>query len=554
MMYSRNLLILPTLTIVKRLLRLARPFKRILALSIIAGFLGNLAVIGMFAASAKAAAAVLRNEPPLPFIAAALLCGIMRGPLRLGEHYWGHDTAFRLLASLRISIFTALQKIAPAGVIDKQNGEVLSAVIGDIEQIEVFFAHTISPVIVGFGISVTVLVHILLTDPILAAVLLPWHLFLGTVVPLISIKWMRKTGRAYRRGLSAVQASLLENLQGLKTLMLLKQDIPRLNTVLKKADTVESSRKTIVLHEGLMAAVSDAVVLLAVLTMLAAAAVSVMTNRIDPETAVYLTVLTLTSFGPLIQLTILSSTLSSTFSSAGRIFSLLDQKPAVVDTRCAKKSNRINGSPSLQDVTFSYPQTSSPVLQAQNISFLKGRITSIGGKSGMGKSTLLYLVMRFWDPESGEVRIHDTSVKHFFLQDLYRNISYISQDTFIFNTTVYENISIARPDAAEEEVYKAAQAAAVHREILQFPDGYRTKVGENGTSLSSGQRQRIGLARAFLQDTRILLLDEPTSNLDALNQKHILSSITETCREKTVLLVSHQESVKEACEFHIELQ
>ncbi len=554
MMSNRYLLSLPTLTIVKRLLRLARPLKGIMALSITAGFLGNLAVIGMFAASAKAVTAVLRHENPFLFAAAAFFCGIMRGPLRLGEHYWGHDTAFRLLASLRISIFTALQKIAPAGVIDKQNGEVLSAVIGDIEQIEVFFAHTISPVIVGIGVSVTVLVHILLIDPILAAVLLPWHLFLGTVVPLISIRGMRKTGEAYRRGLSSVQASLLENLQGLKTLMLLRKDVHRLNTVLKEADTVENSRKRLVIHEGLMAAVSDAAVLLAALTMLAAAVIGVITNRIDPETAVYLAVLTLTSFGPLIQLAILSSTLPGTFSSARRIFSILDQEPAVVDTLYAKKSDRINGSPKLQEVTFSYPQTSPTVLQAQNISFQEGRITSIGGKSGMGKSTLLYLIMRFWDPESGEVRIQDKSVKHFYLKDLYRNISYISQDTFIFNTTVYENISIARPDAAEEDIHKAAQAAAVHREILQFPDGYQTKVGENGTRLSSGQRQRIGLARAFLQNTRILLLDEPTSNLDALNQKHILSSITETCREKTVLLVSHQESVKESCDFHIELQ
>jgi ATP-binding cassette, subfamily C, bacterial len=544
---------LSTRKLVTRLLKLAGPFKGILTLSIAAGYGGSLAAIGLFAASAGAAAAVLNGSPILPYGAVAVLCGLLRGSLRLGEHYWGHDAAFRLLAQLRVSLFTRLQDIAPAGVIDSRNGEMLSAVVSDIEQIEVFFAHSIAPVIVGFGVSVTVLIHLFLLQPVFALILLPWHILLGVIIPLVSTALMKKTGTSYRNRLSSVHSSLLENLQNLKTLMMLRKDTVRLNETLERADEAEHSRRRLLIHEGFTTAAGDAAVFLAVLSMITAAAAGIRGGKIEPGTAAYLTVLTLTSMGPLIQLSLLSNSLASTFSSARRVFSILDQEPAAVDTPYASSVPRITGSPELRNVTFSYPKKTIPVLQAKNIRFQEGRMTSIGGKSGRGKSTILYLIMRFWDPNSGQVRIGERSVQHLYLRDIHRNISYITQDTFIFNTTVYENILIARQDASEDEVFKAAGHAAIHDEIMQFPDGYRTKVGEHGARLSAGQRQRVGLARAFLQNSDILLFDEPTSNLDERNQRQILKSIGDTCMGKTVLIVSHQESTRDYSDFHIEL-
>ena len=547
-----------TFKIFIRLTGMVKPFKGLLSASVGCGILGQLSSIGLLAFAASAAAIIL-TEGFLPVfaVAAAILCGLVRGVLRYGEHYLGHDIAFRLLFNIRKEIFRAVNRLAPAKLLDRKSGDISTTVMADVEYIETFFAHTLAPVLIGFFVSAVVLVAAGIINIRVSAVLLPFYLLSGLVLPLLSFRSAADSGFRHRRRLSEMNSRMVESLQGLMDLMLLGRDKEMLDSLLKNSGNSDESYKRIRANEGTLAAFAEITLGAAAAAVISLSAFLVHRGIMTTGEAVFTVVLSLTSFGPMIGLMFLSNSLVNTAAAARRVFALIDEKPAVEnldeDTGERVSGFTVQSAPILGNVDFSYPGTNAEVLSGFSLRTEKGKISALKAGSGRGKSTVLYLMIRFFDPDTGTVVLGDHSLKRYDLDELRCRISYFTQNTILFNISVMENIRIADRSASDEEVYLAAEKAGIHDFISLLPEGYMTSAGEQGNRFSSGEKQRIGLARVFLQDNGLILLDEPVSNLDSENEKLIMNNFKSGVSGKTVILVSHRKSVIDIADTVIEV-
>lgn len=537
-----------------RLFKMVKPHNHLISASVLFGIFGNLSAIGLMGfAGAAVASMVAGNGFPLVSILLALGCGLFRGLLRLGEHYFGHDIAFRLLFDMRKQIFAALSRLAPAKLLNRKSGDISASVMADVEYIEIFFAHTIAPIIIAFVVPLVVLVAIGFHSLYYLPFLIPFYLLAGFVVPLLSFRSAKNAGSRYRNALSKVNGSMLENLQGIRDLILLKRDRQRLDSILDQTEECEIHLKSMKNNEALVSVMSEAIMLAAVAVNMCLSFFLMQKGLVEIPSVIFVTILTASSFGPLIALLFLSNSLLNTSAAATRIFALLDETPAVSDLPGAVPVTQVASAPEAGSISFGYPGTGKQLLDHFSFKAPKGQMTAISGESGIGKSTILYLMMRFWDPESGTMQIDEQDLKGISLDSLRENISYFTQETRLFNTTVMENIRIADSGASDEQVMEAAQRAGIHKRIMELPKGYETVAGEEGDRFSTGEKQRIGLARIFLQKNEVILLDEPVSNLDYENEQLIMKNLKNELKGSTILLVSHRKSVVDLADSKIDI-
>lgn len=537
--------------IMMKLITLVKPLIGFMFLAIIAGVIGNLAAIFIPAYSSYVIANIVSRADQInlnmSFILLIVLA-ISRGFLRYVEQLCNHFIAFKLLAIIRNKVFRALRRLAPAKLEGKEKGNLISLITSDIELLEVFYAHTISPIFIAFITSVIV-VSILFAYSVKAAIFaMISYLIVGLFLPIFSSKSGKKEGLELRNEFADLNSYLLDSLRGMKEVIQYSYGEKRLDYIDETTVKLNRKQERIKVFEAQNRGFTTSIVALLGLIMFV-----IMKNEMvaifDINKLIVVTVLFMSSFGPVIALSSLSANLRSTFASGDRVLNILEEKPQVLEVYDQNKTYFRDLK--IEDITFSY--NDEIILNDFNLSLENGEKLAIFGKSGSGKSTLLKLIMRFWDVDKGEIKISDKNIKQVNTKDLRDIENYMTQETYLFQGSILENIKIAKKDASLNEVIEACKKASIHDFICSLKDGYETNVGELGEKLSSGEKQRIGLARVFLHDAPLYILDEPTSNLDALNEGIILNAISKE-ENKSMLIVSHRKSALNIADKTIEIK
>ena len=537
--------------IMMKLITLVKPLIGFMFLAIIAGVIGNLAAIFIPAYSSYVIANIVSRADQInlnmSFILLIVLA-ISRGFLRYVEQLCNHFIAFKLLAIIRNKVFRALRRLAPAKLEGKEKGNLISLITSDIELLEVFYAHTISPIFIAFITSVIV-VSILFAYSVKAAIFaMISYLIVGLFLPIFSSKSGKKEGLELRNEFADLNSYLLDSLRGMKEVIQYSYGEKRLDYIDETTVKLNRKQERIKVFEAQNRGFTTSIVALLGLIMFV-----IMKNEMvaifDINKLIVVTVLFMSSFGPVIALSSLSANLRSTFASGDRVLNILEENPQVLEVYDQNKTYFRDLK--IEDITFSY--NDEIILNDFNLSLENGEKLAIFGKSGSGKSTLLKLIMRFWDIDKGEIKISDRNIKQVNTKDLRDIENYMTQETYLFQGSILENIKIAKKDARLNEVIEACKKASIHDFICSLKDGYETNVGELGEKLSSGEKQRIGLARVFLHDAPLYILDEPTSNLDALNEGIILNAISKE-ENKSMLIVSHRKSALNIADKTIEIK
>lgn len=463
---------------------------------------------------------------------------ILRGVLRYAEQACNHFIAFKLLARIRHQVFAALRKLAPAKLDGSEKGNLISIITSDIELLEVFYAHTISPIAIAVITSVVMCVYLGSMSVWFAVIAACFYVFVGVVIPLWNGKRGSTYGKNYRDSFGKLNATVLDNLYGLEETIQYEKQRERMKVMSEQTDALEQVNRTLKNQEKTQRILTDWVILASGVVMACAGSYLTERGAIAGYQAVTAVIAMMSSFGPTAALSALSNNLNQTLACGNRVLNLLEEEPAVCDVEAGTEF--VSGDITCGQVDFSYGK--EPILSDFTQVFAKNKLHGILGKSGCGKSTLLKLLMRFYETDGGNIRYGVDNVNAINTDSLRKHIAYVTQETFLFHDTIENNIKVAKADATREEVIEAAKKASVHEFICSLPNGYETNVAELGSSLSGGERQRIGIARAFLHDCEVIFLDEPTSNIDSLNEGMILKSLQAEKEEKTILLVSHRRS------------
>ena len=530
------------------LLKLVTPLAHIMAFTITMGTLGFLAAIFIMVLGAMGLVNLLNFDTHLSFsgiLTALIVLAVARGALRYLEQMSGHYIAFKLLALLRDKVFSSLRRLAFVKLQDKQAGQLVSLVTNDIELLEVFYAHTIAPIMIAFFTSAILLLVFGHLSGWFVVVALAAYLTVGVILPIITTKLAREDGRRYRELVGEMNDFFLDSVRGMKEIQLFGYAKQRLDEIQQRSQKIDTAFERIKDQEAKVRVYTEVAVSAFNIIMLFTGLILFSLDKIDFSTFLISVILLMSSYGPVIALSNLSSNLLQTLASGERVLSLLAEEPELKDVESAvdlKEVSRID----VENVSFAYGE--EQILSDVSLSVKKGEILGIHGRSGSGKSTLLKLLMRFYDPKSGSIKINGETLPNINTRSLRDNMAYITQQTYIFNETIEENIRLARRDATLEEIMEAAKKASIHDFILSLPEGYQTKMTELGGNLSDGEKQRIGIARAFLHNAPIILLDEPTSNLDSLNEAMILKSLLNVKSEKLIILVSHRQSTMAICD------
>ena len=530
------------------LLKLVTPLAHIMAFTITMGTLGFLAAIFIMVLGAMGLVNLLNFDTHLSFsgiLTALIVLAVARGALRYLEQMSGHYIAFKLLALLRDKVFSSLRRLAFVKLQDKQAGQLVSLVTNDIELLEVFYAHTIAPIMIAFFTSAILLLVFGHLSGWFVLVALAAYLTVGVILPIITTKLAREDGRRYRELVGEMNDFFLDSVRGMKDIQLFGYVKQRLDEIQQRSQKIDTAFERIKDQEAKVRVYTEVAVSVFNIIMLFTGLILFSLDKIDFSAFLIGVILLMSSYGPVIALSNLSSNLLQTLASGERVLSLLAEEPELKDVESAvdlKDVSRID----VENVSFAYGE--EQILSDVSLSVKKGEILGIHGRSGSGKSTLLKLLMRFYDPKSGSIKINGEILPNINTRSLRDNMAYITQQTYIFNETIEENIRLARRDATLEEIMEAAKKASIHDFILSLPEGYQTKMTELGGNLSDGEKQRIGIARAFLHNAPIILLDEPTSNLDSLNEAMILKSLLNVKAEKLIILVSHRQSTMAICD------
>ena len=535
--------------IMLRLIKVLKPLAPIMLITISFGILGFLAATAITSFGMVAGADILGFNVGIKASTAikiVIACAILRGILRYIEQYSGHFIAFTILAILRDKVFKALRKLSPAKLESKEKGNLISVITSDIELLEVFYAHTIAPIAIAIITSLIIAGVLYSINPIYGVVSVVFYIIIGYLIPVVSSKFGKKAGAEYREEFAKTNSHLLESLKGIKEILLFDEGENRLKEINKNSDILDEKMGGIKKHEGIVRAFTDVTIMIAILTFLFISIKLYNDNVINIGQGLVAIVILSSSFGPVVALSNLSNNLVQTLACAQRLFDILDEVPAVeeVDGDMELETSHIN----VENVNFAYKGREENLLKDINLEIKPGDKIGILGESGSGKSTLLKLLMRFWDVNEGSISLDNKNIKNIPTKTLRKSQSLVTQETFLFNDTIENNIKIGKKDATREEVIEACKKASIHEFIETLPKGYETNAGELGSNFSSGEKQRIGIARAFLHNADILILDEPTSNLDTLNEAEILKSINNECKEKSIVMVSHRKSSVSICD------
>ena len=515
----------------------------IMLLAVINGSLGFICAMGVPLCGAVGIAKAMGEPMALSYtviIALAVGCGILRGLLRYLEQYGNHYIAFRLLAVLRDKIFGALRTLCPAKLEGKQKGSIIAMITSDIETLEVFYAHTISPICIAVVVSLVVFTFVgMVSSWYLALIALVGYIAVGIIVPMISSGKLKASGVRYRSEFASFNAYFMDSIKGIKDIVLNNAGKQRKAEVNHRSDILLEETKKMKHEITRSAAVTELTVSLFILAALATGIVLVSNGMLSTGRMIIGVVAVFGSFGPVIAISALPGNLTQTFASGDRVLDLLAEQPAVTPVengKCFDFEQLV-----VSDLSFSY-EGQTQILNDICMSAKKGEIIGIVGESGCGKSTFLKLLLRFWQKSSGEIAYNDTDIEEIDSDSLLENVTMVSQVTYLFDETVADNLRIAKPDATQQEMETACKMASVHDFVMTLPDGYNTRVGALGDNLSAGEKQRLGLARAFLRGSDLILLDEPTSNVDSINEGIILKALRQQKNRKSIILVSHRES------------
>lgn len=535
--------------IMKRLILELKPLVLIMLITITMGILGYLAAISIASFGAIALGTVLGDINFITFkgaIIVMIICALLRGFLRYGEQLSGHYIAFKILYILRDKIFLKLRKLAPAKLEGKEKGKLISLITSDIELLEVFYAHTIAPIAIALVTNSIISIVLYTINPWFGVLSLIFFIIVGFCIPYFSSNLGKDAGVEYRQVVGDCNNYVLDSLRGLKEILQFKNGEERLKEINNSSRRMNESLDNIKKHEGVIRSITDLTIMIAILTFVGVSFYQYSLRNIAFTSMILAIVIIASSFGPVVALSNLSNTLLQTFASAERLFDLMDEEPQVVEVFSGEEvaCDLI----SYKDVEFSYENRDKRVFNKASINIEKGDKIALIGESGIGKSTFVKLLMRFWDVNNGDIKINNKSIKEINTNSLRSSQTLVSQETYLFSESILDNIKLGNKNATKEEVIEAAKKASIHKFIKTLPNGYNTKVSELGGNLSAGERQRIGLARAFLRDSEVLILDEPTSNLDTLNEGKILKSIKENCIDKTIVLISHRKSTTAVCD------
>lgn len=529
--------------IMASLIALLGSLSYIMILAVINGSVGFVCAMGVTVFGAVGVAKALGEAIALSYgwiIGLTIGCGVLRGLLRYFEQYSNHYIAFRLLAVLRDKIFGALRVLCPAKLESKQKGSIIAMITSDIETLEVFYAHTISPICIAVLVSAAVFLFVgFVSSWYLALVALVGFLTIGIVVPLISSGRLKESGVKYRAEFASFSAYFLDSIKGIKDIVLNNAGEEREKEVNKRSDGLLAETKKMKHNITRAGSAVELTVSVFVLITLAVGILLVKKDMLPLGRMTIGMVTVFSSFGPVIAVGSLPGNLTQTFASGDRVLNLLAEKPAVEAVTNGKDFDYENLD--VKDLSFSY-DGQTEVLKDMKMHAQKGEIIGIVGESGCGKSTFLKLLLRFWERSGGEINYDDIDIDQINTDSLLKNVTMVSQSTYLFEETIEDNLRIAKPDATQEEIENACKMASVHDFIMTLPDGYKTQVGALGDNLSAGEKQRIGLARAFLRGSELILLDEPTSNVDSINEGIILKALKEQKNKKSIILVSHRES------------
>ena len=522
--------------VMARLVGLVKPLTGYMLLAILMGLIGHLCASFITVFGGFAVLCVLHPEWSMSLgviFAAVLVFALVRGFLRYAEQACNHFIAFKLLALIRDKVFGALRRLCPAKLEGKDKGDLIHIITSDIELLEVFYAHTISPICIAVLFCVIMVAFIGSYHIGLGLLTLAAYTVVGVVIPLVTSKFSGDDGMKFRAKSGELAGFVLDSLRGLSETLQYGQGEERMARMNEKTDTLSKDEERMKRTAGRNTAVTNTVILVFDLAMLFLSA-----YLCDFSATLICTLALMSSFGPCVALAALGSTLQNTFAAGNRVLDILDESP-VVEEVSGKTKVEFHGA-GAENVTFAYGEET--ILDDFSVEIPENKIIGIVGRSGSGKSTLLKLFMRFWQVQQGEVKVSGRNVDEINTANLRDLESFVTQETHLFHDSIRNNLRIAKLDAADQEIIAACKKASVHDFIMSLPRGYDTPVGELGDTLSGGERQRLGLARAFLHDAPFMLLDEPTSNLDSLNEAVILKSLHEERVGKTVVLVSHRKS------------
>lgn len=529
-------------TVIRWLVKFVKPLRGKMILAILLGIISNLSVILISLIGAYGILAVILAQPlnPYKWLFVMVGCGVLRGVARYLEQYLNHDIAFRLLAIIRERIFSTLRKLGPARLSGKKSGDLITAITSDVEALEVFFAHTISPVFIALGTTIATVGFLGMYDTGLALILLLGQILVGVVLPMISYKRNKKIGTAYQTEFVGLNQAVMENIASLQDIFQFKLGEARLANLTDRGEKLNKQYQKR-LRQGSELQILGEWVLIGTATL-----ILVLGSfwQLPLETILIGTVLSLSSFGSVLALNALGTALLSTFASGKRLYALTEEKPVVTFNGQLELTDF--ESAELNKVCFSHDGKQA-ILSELSLDLPKGKWLGIGGESGSGKSTLVKLLMRYWDPD-GEVNLNNQPLPKITESSLHQLEGVMEQSTFLFEDTIGNNIRLGKKAATLDEVKVAARKAAIDKWIETLPEGYDTKIGGQARNLSDGERQRIGLARLFLHDAPLLLLDEPTSNLDYINEQAILNTLRSEIQDKTVLVISHRKTTLDLAE------
>ncbi|EKN7352382.1 ABC transporter ATP-binding protein [Listeria monocytogenes] len=529
-------------TVIRWLVKFVKPLRGKMILAILLGIISNLSVILISLIGAYCVLAVILAQPlnPYKWLFVMVGCGVLRGVARYLEQYLNHDIAFRLLAIIRERIFSTLRKLGPARLSGKKSGDLITAITSDVEALEVFFAHTISPVFIALGTTIATVGFLGMYDTGLALILLLGQILVGVVLPMISYKRNKKIGTAYQTEFVGLNQAVMENIASLQDIFQFKLGEARLANLTDRGEKLNKQYQKR-LRQGSELQILGEWVLIGTATL-----ILVLGSfwQLPLETILIGTVLSLSSFGSVLALNALGTALLTTFASGKRLYALTEEKPVVTFNGPLELTDF--ESAELNKVCFSHDGKKA-ILNELSLDLPKGKWLGIGGESGSGKSTLVKLLMRYWDPD-GEVNLNNQPLPKITESSLHQLEGVMEQSTFLFEDTIGNNIRLGKKAATLDEVKVAARKAAIDKWIETLPEGYDTKIGGQARNLSDGERQRIGLARLFLHDAPLLLLDEPTSNLDYINEQAILNTLRSEIQDKTVLVISHRKTTLDLAE------
>ena len=535
-------------TIIKRLLKFARPIKSYLIISTLASIIGNLSHIGLmgFGSLYLLSLTSYLNTNPDKWLILTIISASLIAICRYLEGVYSHIGAYGVLASLRVHLFSIIDRISPAFLIDHKKGDLMSIAINDIETLEYFFAHTIGPMFTVIILPLVTLIVAYQIHPYYFMVLLPLFILISIVIPLIALKAGNNIGMNYRKSLGELKSLVLESVYGIRDIQIYNDGEKRLEIILNENAIVNKASHGLTLHQQILSSVPNFFIYIARILIIVVSAYLISINQNNPSGTILISFVAAASFSSTFSLTFVVTHLLETFAAAKRIFIIEDTIPTVNQKETTQTCGEIQNI-KFNNVSFTYPNTDVEVLKNLNFEIKKGDKIGIFGPSGIGKSTLFRLLLRFYDPNSGTISFNHIDLKDLSFNEIYQRIGMLEQETYLFDDTIFNNIAIAKEGASLDEVKKAAEKAGIASLIDTLPEGYNTEMGQMASRLSGGEKQRIGIARIMLACPDIIVMDEPTSALDVFHEKELLHTLKTEYSDATWLIISHRMSTLTCC-------